>query len=191
MQISTTIECYRLLQTRWRSSAVQRFASGQAWRALLALCGIATCLVPRLASAQDEGTLPPVVVTAQRVQQNLQDVPIAVSALSGNQLQAEGVVALDELGAKVPGVDIFQFGSQTTTTITIRGVSQNDFSDQNEAPVAVYEDGAYDSFIGGAGFNLFDVNRVEVLSGPQGTLFGRNATGGVVQVINNTPTDTF
>jgi len=147
--------------------------------------------MPVGAPAQEAVTLQPVVVTAQRVQQNIQDVPISVAALSSNQLQGEGVVALDQLGAKVPGVDIFQFGSQTTTTITIRGVSQNDFSDQNEPPVAVYEDGAYDSFIGGAGFNLFDVNRVEVLRGPQGTLFGRNATGGVVQVINNTPTDTF
>lgn len=160
-------------------------------RAVLSLCGITTCLMPAVAPAQEVATLQPVVVTAQRVQQNIQDVPISVAALSSSQLQGEGVAALDQLGAKVPGVDIFQFGSQTTTTITIRGVSQNDFSDQNEPPVAVYEDGAYDSFIGGAGFNLFDVNRVEVLRGPQGTLFGRNATGGVVQVIDNTPTDAF
>src|SRR6185312_8608105 len=58
-------------------------------------------------------------------------------------------------------------------------------------PVAVYQDGAYNSFIGGAGFPLFDVDRTEILRGPQGTLFGRNATGGLVQIISKRPTDTF
>ena len=145
----------------------------------------------RRSTRRTRGTLQEVVVTAQRREENLQDVPISVAALSGDQLKQAGVTAIDQLGATVPGVDIFQFGQQATTTITVRGVSQNDFADQNEAPVAVYEDGAYNSFIGGAGVNLFDINRVEVLRGPQGTLFGRNATGGLVQIISNQPTDDF
>ena len=145
----------------------------------------------RRSTRRTPGTLQEVVVTAQRREENLQDVPISVAALSGDQLKQAGVTAIDQLGAMVPGVDIFQFGQQATTTITVRGVSQNNFADPNEAPVAVYEDGAYNSFIGGAGVNLFDINRVEVLRGPQGTLFGRNATGGLVQIISNQPTDDF
>ena len=165
-----------------------------AWRQMVPLCGIATlCLAPLTALAQDTQpeTLQEIVVTAQKRAQNLQDVGISIAAFSQDQLKDMGVTSVDQLGYTVPGVNIFQFGQQTTTTITIRGVSQNDFSDQNEAPVAVYQDGAYNSFIGGAGFNLFDVERVEVLRGPQGTLFGRNATGGLIQVISKKPTNTF
>jgi len=164
------------------------------YRQALPACGVAAaCLLPLAALAQEaapEG-LQEIVVTAQKREQNLQDVGISIAAFSQDQLKNMGVTAVDQLGYAVPGVSIFQFGQQTTTTITIRGVSQNDFSDQNEAPVAVYQDGAYNSFIGGAGFNLFDVARVEVLRGPQGTLFGRNATGGLVQIISKKPTNTF
>lgn len=155
--------------------------------------GVAAGAVSMCAVAQEttQDGLQEIVVTAQKRSENLQDVPISISAFSGDQLRSEGVTSLDQIGAMVPGVDIFQFGQQATTTITVRGVSQNDFADQNEAPVAVYEDGAYNSFIGGAGFNLYDVDRVEILRGPQGTLFGRNATGGLVQIISKQPTDAF
>jgi len=162
-------------------------------RSLIQLCGAVASLVPLGAIAQEvsQGVLQEVVVTAQKREQNLQDVGISVAALSANDLKNMGVSSVDQLGSTVPGVMIFQFGEEATTTITIRGVSQNDFADHNEAPVAVYQDGAYNSFIGGAGFSLFDVDRIEILRGPQGTLFGRNATGGLVQVISKKPTDKF
>lgn len=162
-------------------------------RQLLQACGAVASLVPLAATAQEvsQGVLQEVVVTAQKREQNLQDVGISMAALSANDLKSMGVSSVDQLGSSVPGVMIFQFGEEATTTITIRGVSQNDFADHNEAPVAVYQDGAYNSFIGGAGFTLFDVDRIEILRGPQGTLFGRNATGGLVQVISKKPTDTF
>jgi iron complex outermembrane receptor protein len=162
-------------------------------RSLLQVCGAVASLVPVGAIAQEvsQGVLQEVVVTAQKREQNLQDVGISVAALSADDLKSMGVSSVDQLGSSVPGVMIFQFGEEATTTITIRGVSQNDFADHNEAPVAVYQDGAYNSFIGGAGFTLFDVDRIEILRGPQGTLFGRNATGGLVQVISKKPTDTF
>jgi iron complex outermembrane receptor protein len=157
----------------------------------LSLCasGVALCLVPLSAFADDQ--LEEVTVTAQKREQNLQDVGISIAAFSQENLKDMGVTSVAQLGSMVPGVNIFQFGQDATTTITIRGVSQNDFADHNEAPVAVYQDGAYNSFIGGAGLTLFDVDRVEILRGPQGTLFGRNATGGLVQVISRKPTDTF
>ena len=162
-------------------------------RSLVQVCGAVASLVPAGAVAQEvaQGVLQEVVVTAQKREQNLQDVGISVAALSADELKSMGVNSVDQLGSTVPGVMIFQFGEEATTTITIRGVSQNDFADHNEAPVAVYQDGAYNSFIGGAGFTLFDVDRIEILRGPQGTLFGRNATGGLVQVISKKPTDTF
>lgn len=132
-----------------------------------------------------------IVVTAQKREQNIQDVPIAITALGANALAERGTMDSDTLGGAVPGLQITNLGSQGIAIFTIRGVSQNDFSDQNEAPNAIYVDGAYRSFIGTAGFTMFDVDRVEVLRGPQGTLYGRNATGGLVHVINKKPTRTF
>ncbi|MEP7310977.1 MAG: TonB-dependent receptor [Pseudomonadota bacterium] len=159
------------------------------YRQSLCASGVALCLMP-LALLADE-QLEEVTVMAQKREQNLQDVGISIAAFSQAGLKNMGVTSVSQLGSMVPGVNIFQFGQDATTTITIRGVSQNDFADHNEAPVAVYQDGAYNSFIGGAGLVLFDVDRVEILRGPQGTLFGRNATGGLVQIITKKPTDAF
>lgn len=132
-----------------------------------------------------------IIVTAQKREQNIQDVGIAITALGGEQLARAGIADSDTLAGMVPGLQVTNFGSQGISIFTIRGVNQNDFSDQNEAPNAMYVDGAYRSFIGAAGFTLFDVERVEVLRGPQGTLFGRNATGGLIHVINRKPTRDF
>ncbi|MEO8723337.1 MAG: TonB-dependent receptor [Sphingobium sp.] len=139
----------------------------------------------------DAGIGAAIVVTAQKREQNIQDIGIAVTAFGGGQLAKLGIADSDTLQSVVPSLQITNFGSQGISIFSIRGVSQNDFSDQNEAPVAMYVDGAYRSFIGAAGFSMFDVERVEVLRGPQGTLFGRNATGGLVHVINSKPTRTF
>lgn len=132
-----------------------------------------------------------IVVTAQKREQNIQNVPISITALGANALSQRGTLDTDTLSAAVPSLQISNLGAQGIAIFTIRGVSQNDFSDQNEAPNAIYVDGAYRSFIGAAGFTMFDVDRVEVLRGPQGTLYGRNATGGLVHVINRQPTRTF
>lgn len=139
----------------------------------------------------EQPTLEEIVVTAQKREQNLQDIGISIAAFGADQLKEMGVTSTDQIAGMVPGVQIFQFGQQATTTISVRGVSQNDFADHNEAPVAVYQDGAYNSFIGGAGLALFDIERVEILRGPQGTLFGRNATGGLVQMITRKPSADF
>src|SRR5689334_25364486 len=84
----------------------------------------AACVVPAAAIAQDglQDALQEVVVTAQKREQNMQDVGISVAALSGDQLKSMGVVSVADIGANVPGVQIFQFGQDATTTITIRGV---------------------------------------------------------------------
>jgi iron complex outermembrane receptor protein len=160
----------------------------------LAALMAATALSATPAFGQTDGQPEPfgdIVVTAQKREQNIQDVGIAITALGAEQLQRAGISDSDALAAMVPNLQITNFGSQGIAIFTIRGVNQNDFSDQNEAPNAMYVDGAYRSFIGAAGFTMFDVDRVEVLRGPQGTLFGRNATGGLVHVISKKPTRHF
>ena len=159
----------------------------------LSLCGFGLASARAQTAAQSNASpvLNEVVVTAQKRVQNIQQVGIAITAVSGEQLSQLNIKDTNSIANIVPGVFISNLGSQGITTFTIRGVSQNDFSDQNEAPNAIYVDGAYDSFIGSAGIGMYDIERVEVLRGPQGTLFGRNATGGLVQIITRKPTREF
>lgn len=145
---------------------------------------------PMLFSAMDisASVLEEVVVTAQKRQQSLQDVGIAVTAFNGNQLEQLGYDNAQQITAMTPGVTTIQPNGPSSFFTSIRGVGQNDFSgDHQESPVAVYIDEAYVSAASGAGFQLFDMERVEILRGPQGTLFGRNATGGLVHYITRKP----
>jgi len=125
-----------------------------------------------------------VTVTAQKREQNLQDVGISVSAFSGEQLDALGLTTSTDITQQVPGLQVYQF-NPGLTILNLRGISQNNFTDTLEAPVAVYVDGAYTASLNAVSAQLFDMKRVEVLRGPQGTLFGRNATGGLVHYITN------
>jgi len=129
-----------------------------------------------------------VVVTAQKREQSLQDVGISVTAFSGEQLSEFGMIGTRDLQSHTPGLIVTGFGASATSTFTLRGSGQHDFADHHEAPVAMYVDDAYLSSMGAGGFSMFDVNRVEVLRGPQGTLYGRNATGGLIHLITNDPT---
>ncbi len=128
-----------------------------------------------------------VVVTAQKREQNLQDVGIAVTAFTGNQMAAMGVTQSFDVAAFTPGVHISGNLAGQNTQFAIRGVTQNDFNDIIEAPNAVYLDEGYLAVAQAQTFAVFDVERVEILKGPQGTLFGRNATGGLVHYISNKP----
>lgn len=131
-----------------------------------------------------------IVVTAQRREERLQDVGLAVSAQTGAQLQSRGVVDAADLGKIIPSLRTNAYSS-AATVYNVRGVSQNDYGDQQEPPIAVYQDDSYASSVVTAGFPIFDLARAEVLRGPQGTLFGRNATGGAVQFISAQPTPYF
>ena len=130
-----------------------------------------------------------IIVTAQKREQNLQDVGTSVTAFDGPALQQLGLKNVTDIAGQVPGLQFNQYGA-TVTIYNLRGVSQNDFSDHQEAPVAVYSDDAYIASTGALAGALFDLQRVEVLRGPQGTLFGRNATGGLIQYVSAAPTDT-
>lgn len=157
----------------------------------LTTSGICTGAYAQSAPAPDQQAAPSdeIVVTAQKRAQPAQDVGIALNAFSGDQLKAQGVLTAPDIARLTPGVGISGSFAGQSVTFAIRGVTQQDFSLQAEAPVAVYIDDGYLAANNAAGVGLFDVDRVEVLKGPQGTLFGRNATGGLVNIVTKRPTD--
>lgn len=133
-----------------------------------------------------------VVVTAQKREESAQDVGISISTLTGEQMEALGYTNAQEVTSLAAGVATLQPNGEANYAVGIRGVANNDFTSNVESPVAIYVDETYISQMSGAGFLLFDVDRVEILRGPQGTLFGRNATGGLVHYLTVKPmTDGF
>ena len=135
-----------------------------------------------------QNVLEEVVVTAQKREENVQDVGISVTAFTGEQLDALGYTNAQEVTALAPGVSTIQPNGPSNYAIAIRGVAQNDFISNQESPVSIYIDEVYVSQMSAAGFMLFDTERVEILRGPQGTLYGRNATGGLAHYVTRKPT---
>ena len=128
-----------------------------------------------------------VIVTAQKREQNAQDLSIAVSAFSGDQLKELGVTRASQLADYTAGVQInMEYGN--APTFTIRGINVNDFGAGTAPAATVYVDGIVKASNINSGPQLFDLERVEILKGPQGTLWGKNTTGGAVSVITRKPT---
>jgi len=153
--------------------------------ALAALIAGAACAVPALA----DDTLEEITVTAQKRVQNLQNVGISITAVQGSDLRELGIVDTKQLGAALPGLQLNSAsGGNYGTQLTIRGVANTDFSPHQESPNSMYVDEVYISAPNMQGTGLFDVQRVEALRGPQGTLFGRNSTGGLVSFVTEKPT---
>ena len=130
-----------------------------------------------------------IVVTAQKREQLENDVGIAMSTFSGDQMDALGFESSTDIIAYSPGVSLAGDIGGQRAIFNIRGVVQNDYADLAEAPVAVYVDGGYLASTQAQTFALYDIDHVEILKGPQGTLFGRNATGGLVNTITARPTE--
>jgi len=137
------------------------------------------------------GGLEEIVVTAQRRAQSVHDIGIAISAYSSETLAEKGISSSSELGLITPGVFVSGSAGGESSQFSIRGVTQSDFNDAIEAPVAVYTDETYIPSQQGQTLAAFDLERVEILKGPQGTLFGRNATGGLVHFVVKQPTNDF
>jgi len=127
------------------------------------------------------------VVTAQKRSQSVQDIPIAISGLSAEQIETLGFDDATDLSAQVPNVQVSGTFGKTQPIFSIRGISQSDFSSNLASPVGIYIDEAYMPATFTHGLNFFDLERTEVLRGPQGTLYGRNTTGGAVNLITRTP----
>lgn len=140
--------------------------------------------VPAAAGAQE---IEEIIVTAQKRAQSAQDVPIALTAYSGEFLDRLGIDQLDKLSDYVPGLQI-QLQSPNNPGFVIRGITSDSGSSQQEARVSVFVDGVPASRARGAVVEMFDLERVEVLKGPQGTLFGRGAQIGAVSIITAKPT---
>ncbi|WP_068085289.1 TonB-dependent receptor [Novosphingobium rosa] len=160
---------------------------------LLAGAG-ALALLPQLAVAQTapEAAAEPtsgihdIVVTATKRETNSQSTPIALNVFGAEQLKQNGVSNINELGAFAPTVNIGQ--SAGASIITIRGISSRDTTEIGDPAVAVNIDGIYLQRPTGMNAAFYDIARVEVLRGPQGTLYGRNATGGAINIISQAPT---
>ncbi len=170
-------------------------ASRLACQVSLSVVALATLAVPAVAHAQEaqgDGGLGEIVVTAQKREQNLQDVGVSVSALPADQLAALGIVDAKDIARAVPGVvfDSTAAGG-VNANLTVRGVSQSDFSSTQESPNSIYIDEIYLSSPNSAAFPLYDLERVEVLRGPQGTLFGRASSGGLASFITKKPPKEF
>ncbi|MFT4822240.1 MAG: iron complex outermembrane receptor protein [Halioglobus sp.] len=150
---------------------------------------VPTLLGSAVVQAQGSGlALEEVIVTAQKRQQTLQDVPISVSAFSNEMLQTMGIDELEDLGAHVPNLFLNGFNNDPTTVrLFIRGIGQNDVQLTQDPSVALYIDGIYVGTSVGSGMETVELERIEVLRGPQGTLYGRNATGGAINLISQRP----
>jgi iron complex outermembrane receptor protein len=131
-----------------------------------------------------------VVVTAQKRSENIQTVPISIQAISGKALTDLGVKSTTDLAQFAPNVEIaLPNGEGNQPIIAIRGIGLNDYDTNNAGPNGVYLDEVYLSSPASQTFQTFDLDRVEVLKGPQGTLYGRNASGGAINIISTKPSD--
>ena len=150
-------------------------------------------LAPALAHAQQ--AVEEVVVTAQKTTQNVQNVPISITAVTAKALQEKGINDVSKLTNIAPNVQLDAgtpfSGSDAVLSAYIRGIGQDDFAFNLDPGVGVYIDGVYLARSVGANTSMLDVDRVEILKGPQGTLFGRNTIGGAISIVTRDPGHDF
>jgi outer membrane receptor protein involved in Fe transport len=162
----------------------------------MALAFAAQPVIAQEAAAEAEtGGIADIVVTAQKRTERIQDVPIAISAFTAGALQERAVTSVATLSSLAPNVNFdggtpFS-GSTAVLSATIRGIGSDDFAFNIDPGVGIYLDGVYLARTVGANQDLPDVERIEVLKGPQGTLFGRNTIGGAVSIVTHDPGDEF
>jgi iron complex outermembrane receptor protein len=143
------------------------------------------------AVADDDAALGDIIVTAQKRTENLQDVPAAITVVSGDQLEARGIVNIQSLQQLVPSLNFKDSATTLDSSVFLRGVGTINFSIAAEPSVGFVVDGVTYARSGEAFGDLYDIERVEVLRGPQGTLFGKNASAGVINIVTRRPGDEF
>lgn len=152
---------------------------------------VAAASVGICAAENDPMQIETIVVTAQKRKENVQDVPISVTAFSADKLDKIGAVGLEDIARNTPGLYFEKGYNQRELMPAIRGVSSTSWTAGADPAVGIYIDEVYMGGPAGSAIDLFDIERVEVLRGPQGTLFGRNTTGGVISVTSKRPSNNF
>ncbi len=163
-------------------------------RAMLLVFGVTAQLAgaPQQAAAQDGLVLEEIIVTARKRLETIQDAPIAVSAMSGDELAKEGVHNLSDLRTVIPNVDVYDgSGTSGVASVFVRGVGARNTGVGFDSGVGIYYDGIYLSRADGALLDSLDLQSVQVLRGPQGTLFGKNSTGGAILYTSNRPQSVY
>ena len=140
------------------------------------------------AQSAEPGALAEIVVTAEKRASTVQQTPISITAISGAELAAQGITSTTALADATPGLTIEK---EVIGKVVIRGIGTENYTVGADPGVAIHQDGVYIARSSVSMFDFFDTNRVEVLRGPQGTLYGRNASGGVINIVSNEPTDKF
>ncbi|MCR8924348.1 TonB-dependent receptor [Dasania sp. GY-MA-18] len=158
---------------------------------LLARSILAASFSTSFITATQAAVLEEVMVTAQKRAQSVNHIGVSASALSGDGLKALGIEQSSDLGAMTPGLVTVNATSGGTPIFAIRGIGLDDFNANNTSGVGVYTDEVFASSPAYLNGQLFDIERVEVLKGPQGTLYGKNTTGGAINFISNKPSDEF
>jgi iron complex outermembrane receptor protein len=158
---------------------------------------LAICVAVPAAAQDDSGAAQPpadnsneIIVTAQFREQNLQDTPLAITAVNSEMLEARSQTNIAQVAAQAPSVTLKPQGTAfgPSMTASIRGIGQYDFNPALEPGVGLYIDDVYYATLTGSMFDLLDLDRVEILRGPQGTLAGRNSIGGAVKLYSKRPT---
>ena len=149
---------------------------------------------PFAISAADQeaagGIMEEVVVTARKREETAQSVPIPISALGGDRLEARNITEIQDITKLTPNLNFSAQGiNSTVTNVFLRGIGQSNWSETQDPKIGIYIDGVYLSRPQGGMVDLIDIDRVEVLRGPQGTLFGRNTTAGLIHIITKDPTE--
>ncbi|MCY3794636.1 MAG: TonB-dependent receptor, partial [Gammaproteobacteria bacterium] len=137
----------------------------------------------------ESATIEEVIVTARKRQESLQETPISITAFSEADLEQANMIDLRDIGKFTPGMSFTSYGmgSAESGAIFLRGIGQSDHMVTTDPGVGLYIDGVYMGRNQGAALDLLDLERVEVLRGPQGTLFGKNTIGGAVNVVSRKP----
>jgi len=142
------------------------------------------------ASVHAQQVLEEITVTAQKREESAQEVPITITAFSGDGLEDKNILAIEDLARYTPGLNVAQ-SDPARTRVRIRGIGSRKFDVGSEGSVGIFIDEIYMPRFSGVDFSLLDLERLEVLKGPQGTLFGRNTTGGAISIVSRAPTQEF
>jgi iron complex outermembrane receptor protein len=155
------------------------------------MTGVSTAALAQAASADEPTTIEEVIITARKKAESLQDTPISVTAFTAQAIERAGIQDFGDVAQRTPGMQFGDFGDLKLSPTSLRGIVGGSGSAGADPAVGIYVDEIFLGQGAGASLDLFDIERVEVLRGPQGTLFGRNTIGGVVNVTTKRPTDTF